>query len=289
MKIVGHLFFLAYLAFSWYYADERVFFADSAVHLFRIVNTETFNIEAHRYSTVFAQFLPLAFIKAGASLHAVVKVFSFSYVLLYYVVFLICVYVYKNMAAAWLLILSHILAIRLSIYHTVTETHQALVYCSLFYAWIKHHNTIIIPGVWHRIQQILIGSLILGIAFWAHPVAIITLFVVYVWSIHKKRTLVGFAKDTVVLAAILPLLLYKVTIATTSYESGFVSQIMEIPQLLPHFNHLFSKWFFEYHFKHLYRPTLIVFIVSTLYLLWEKKWFSAVLYQVMVFGGLLFL
>src|ERR1051325_2179860 len=144
LRITGHLFFLIFFIFAIVWRYERVLYMDTAYQLFKIINYSHFNIEASRYSTVITQLLPLAGVKLHWPLKWLFVSYSVSFVLVYYIVYLLCVYTFRNTAAGLAIVLVLCLCIRQSFFHIVTETHQALVYSCLFFAWLMHQH----PAAW---------------------------------------------------------------------------------------------------------------------------------------------
>lgn len=133
IRYVGHLFFVVYAVFSVYYATERIVFIDSAKYLFDLINHQTPFITG-REGGYPVLLLPLLFIKLKLSLYMVIAAFSVSYVLIFYLVYLLVVYVLKSDAAAWLLIFSLVLCTRDTFYYPATEVYLGMAYVCILYA-----------------------------------------------------------------------------------------------------------------------------------------------------------
>ena len=139
--LIGHLSFIILFLLSFIFFRERILFADTAFQFFKIVNFEKINIEASRYGAVLPQIPVLLSMKLGVSLKWLTIIYSGSFILLYYLVFLGCAYWLKNVPAALAVIIVLILCISQSFFHPVTETHQSLVFSILAYA-IFYYNGI---------------------------------------------------------------------------------------------------------------------------------------------------
>ena len=261
-KIFGQLFFLVYGFFSLYFYQERVIFADSAFQLFKLINFQNFTFEANRYSTVFVQILPLLAIKFDFSLKAIMMLFSLSYVLVYYLVFLLCVYVLKNASAGLLIPVILILGVRQSYFHTVTETYQGLVYCVLFYSWYIEQNKIRAG----KIKFYFISLLIVLLCFFAHPVTFFALLFVIIWRLTEMKK-PEWSTHLFMLVFITLIYCLKFFLTTNeSYEGKLFSQLFESVTLafLPSMQFLIGSTYKIY-------PFLIIIFSYTIVQLIKKK------------------
>ncbi|MBL4625584.1 MAG: hypothetical protein JKY42_10665, partial [Flavobacteriales bacterium] len=150
----AHLIFFMLFIFSLVFYLERVAFIDSSYHLFKLINAGSLTSEAGRYGAFLTKWPALVLINLGASLKLVMLVFSSWFIVWYYLIFLFITYVLKNEKTGIALALSLVAGYGNTFFHCVTETHQALVYCLLFYAWISNKFK------WHVSIQISIGILL---------------------------------------------------------------------------------------------------------------------------------
>ncbi len=180
---LGIFGFLVLVILSVVFYKERVCFIDSAFQFFKIVNFERFNVELNRYTAYIAQIPLLLAVKSGAGLKFLALVFSTGYILLYFVVFLICLYPLKNKPASLVVLFVLIICSGLTFFHITTETHLALVFSVLFYAWIEYDLKKSQP----LIKYTLISGLIILLTVFSHPVSIFTLaFAVFYHFITDK-------------------------------------------------------------------------------------------------------
>lgn len=136
-RLVGHLGFLLLIAMSIVLSRERVLFVDSAAQLFELIQRGTFVIYDHRYTMAITQLLPLAGIKLGLPLPALVVLYSVSAPLLAYLVFLLLAYRLKDLPLALLLLLP-MLCIRHTFFHAISETFSLMIYATLLLALLRH-------------------------------------------------------------------------------------------------------------------------------------------------------
>ena len=121
----GHLFFFVLLLFSIYFYKERILFTDSAFQYFKIINFEKINIEASRYGAILPQLPTVLFSKLGLNIKLLPIIFSCSFVLLYYAIYVITVHLLKNAETGFIILLVLTACISQSFFHPVTETHQS--------------------------------------------------------------------------------------------------------------------------------------------------------------------
>src|SRR5207249_4936463 len=96
-----------------------------------------FDIELNRWGSVLSQALPLIFLKAGCSLQTFLRTYSVSFILIYYIIFLLITLVLKNERAGIALMLTLCLAFRHAFYYSTAELYQGMAWCVLIWALIS--------------------------------------------------------------------------------------------------------------------------------------------------------
>lgn len=170
---------LACLILSWVFAQERVLNTDNSAFFFNLVNTEQVSVAEKRYSAELPQYPAYVAIKLGASLNTVLHIFSISYTLLYLVIFGLILCLCKHKEAAVALALSLLLGVFHSFYHPVTETHQAIAWTLLCYAFLGSNLKPLLKSI-----GIVLSFLL---ALFAHPAAVFMLAFVLVWEVVSKQ------------------------------------------------------------------------------------------------------
>jgi hypothetical protein len=170
---------LACLILSWVFAQERVLNTDNSAFFFNLVNTEQVSVAEKRYSAELPQYPAYVAIKLGASLNTVLHIFSISYTLLYLVIFGLILFLCKHQEAAVALALSLLLGVFHSFYHPVTETHQAIAWTLLCYAFLGSNLKPLLKSI-----GIVLSFLL---ALFAHPAAVFMLAFVLVWEAVSKQ------------------------------------------------------------------------------------------------------
>ncbi|HSO88317.1 MAG TPA: hypothetical protein VLQ91_17315 [Draconibacterium sp.] len=224
--ILGHLSFFILLLGSVYFYKERILFADSAFQFFKIVNFEKINVEAFRYGAILPEIPLLLAMKLGVGLKMLLIIYSASFIALYYIVFLLCLKVFKNVPAALSVVLILVMCISQSFFHAVTETHQSLVFSVLLFAILQYSS------FRYSLVRFLLAFSVILISFFAHPVALYSLVFVIGYSAIDKNQLKS-AKPYILLSLIVGIAVVKVMLTDqNSYEGKFFSELLKSPAVI---------------------------------------------------------
>lgn len=276
MKLGRNLTFFLFLIFgglSIYFFKERILFVDSAAQIFKIVNLEKINVEAHRYTSALPDFLPVLLVKLNVGLRWVTIAYSFAFVLSFFILFLISEFFLKARYAGILILLVVSLSAGHTFFHASTETHLALVYCVLFYSWLfsprfTMHNV-------HTAIYLLVSALLITLCYFAHPVTFfVILFILGLSFIYHKLT-----KDYriyVLLAFTLALYSFKTfTTNTDDYEGDLFSNLVSFREILGHLGSVYTFQWFMGRLTNIYLPALIVLIALNIWYFVKRKWLLA--------------
>lgn len=262
----GHLSFAVILIFAAVFYKERIFFSDSAFQFFKIVNFEKINIEASRYGAILPQLPVLLAIKLGFNLKHLTILYSLSFILLYYLIFICCVHWFKDLAAGLSIVVVLVLCICQSFFHPVTETHQSLVFCIFFYTILSSRNIKIL-----FVKYLLAISLIC-VAFLTHPVALYTLtFLIGYYAIdrNKLKTPIPYF----LLLFIVGIAIAKVLLTNhDSYEGRFFTELLHSPSMILNITNEYATHFFLARVGKLYFWAILLEIILIIVLILNKKW-----------------
>ncbi len=264
--LLGHFSFVVLFIFSILFFKERIIFSDSAFQFFKIINFEKINIEASRYGAILPQLPVILALKLGASLKCLTILYSVSFILIYYIVFLTCTYLLKNLTAGLSVIFVLILCISQSFFHPVTETHQSLAYSVLFYAILQY------SGFQHKIIQMLLATAVMILSFLTHPVAVYpTIFIIGYVAIDKKQ-LRSFEPYFLFLM-IGGLAIAKVFLTNeNSYEGRFFSELLNSPSIILDLPFAYSTKFFIKRIPGLYFWLVILELALIVYFILKKEY-----------------
>jgi hypothetical protein len=276
LRRLGHIYFAFLFIASIAFYRERTLYMDCAYHVFNMINTKSFFIASQRYSVVIPEIVPLFLIKLKASLPLVLIAFSVSYILLYYVIYLVATYVFKvdYIIIPIMLVLSGFSA--QSYFHIVTETHQGLMYAILLYAWLIYcsqhlrSKTLVFFGV---------AILIILLAFFAHPVTLFPILFIIGFFLINEWINQGSDKKALVLKycplLLIILLSYVMRVAITpadSYDGQFYAQFKH--NILKQLFQLYPFKFIFFHYRIYWIPLVIV---AVLFIYYRHKWNRAII------------
>ena len=259
ISVIGHLSFLLLLVLSIVFALERNLYADSSFYIFNIVNNGWFDIEHSRYSAFLTQLLPIALVKLGMSLQAVIYAYSISFILLYYGIWLIINYVLKDPYSGIALLLILILPVRENFFKPVTELHQALAWSILLYSWINNRILKNSKNIKIDYKFLIITILLILLCFFSHPVSLFPILFIFTWIVIDKKIWTDW-KIYFFLALTLILFSIKFLMADNAgYEGERYSNISNLINLLPKLHTYYSwKWFMHHFFRLFLIPSLLL-------------------------------
>ena len=280
-KLVGHGMFLVYFALAIVFYLERTLFVDPCYAVFNILYYHDYVTEAGRHAAVFPQTLALLAMKMNLPLRVILLSYSISFILLYYLVFLVIVYIFKLDWLALAVPLLFVLGIKYSFFWISTETQQALVYTILFYAFLiwsmKFRQTFI---VW--IFRVFAASGILLLCFYSHPVSLFTvLFVLGFYMVENNRWLKpeGYILGSVIVTLAVVKFLNG---SSVGYESFYYKGFGEFFTRLGDLMHSESLQFLKINLLNIYFFPLVIFAVTVWWYLKLKQYFKLGYYLVSV-------
>lgn len=258
----AHFIFFTLFILSLIFYLERVAFIDSSYHLFKLINAQSLTYEAGRYGAFLTKWPALLLIKTGASLKVVMFVFSSWFILWYYLIFLFITYALKNRKVGIALAVSLVTGYGNTFFHCVTETHQALVYCLLFYAWISNKYT------WHISFQIFFGIILIILSFLTHPISILVILTLLGFHLAKDNNYKEFFNYTFLIVIAVMVGLKLVFTDGNSYEGQF----FDLKDIVTSFKTRMFGWVFYFrNILFLYFTPTLAFIVIVWIALKQKS------------------
>lgn len=275
VKVIGHLFFLALFILAGYYFKERTIVLDSALQIFKWVNYDGFNIEAGRVSAIIPQFIPKLLIWFGAPLKSVLFTASLSFILVFYVGFLVAIYKLKSEWAALGILLALVLCSLRTFYFSVVEVHQALVYPFLLLAWLQYKTEKRGLGFY------LPAALLMLLCFLTHPTTLFTVaFVVGFYAILNEELKKPWPWALAAFALVFFLLRWTV-FSVGTYESGLYAEAMDFGAMTDGFWQLPGNRFVldqVWKLNTLYLLPTLLFMFSLIAILLKQRFLLAGFY-----------
>ena len=268
-EIIGHLVFLLLGIMAIVFAKERVFFSDSAYQVYTMVKDQTFSISVDRYSMYLSQLLPFFLIKLNAPLWLIVYSYSISFILIFYILWLIVTYKFKNEKVG-ILMLFTILGIATTFIHCLSELFQLMFYASFLFACIMYE-----PQIKNKIiSTIVYYSLIFittGLCFFIHPTAIFFIAFIFGFRFLEKKDKLS---KTIAFAVIfIGWFIFKLTCYKEgNHDSHFYN---DMKGFLDIFLSLFEQNKTHMYFKNIhnfYFIPLLLITISTVFYIKNKKY-----------------
>lgn len=133
---IGTATYAVLVLFSMLYFKERTIFLDAAFHLFQIVRTGDFTIQANRFGAVVTQIFPLLSVKLNLPTKWVMLNYSVGVTLYYFIVFLICTKVFKSLQTGLAMVLFNTFIVTYTFYWMQIELAQGIALTILLFGFL---------------------------------------------------------------------------------------------------------------------------------------------------------
>jgi hypothetical protein len=177
VQIIGFIFFSVLFYISWRFYLERILSFDGAFYVFRFMESGTPFPGPGRYSDYLPEFLPFIAFKTGATLNTILILYSVSFIVLHYLIFLVTTLILKNNGAGIAIMLVSCLAYYHSFYAPLMQLNESIIAAVLVWALI-HPET---PNYSIREKRIYAASAVAVVVYMSflHPLGIILLVFVF--------------------------------------------------------------------------------------------------------------
>ncbi len=219
LDILPFIFFGIYIFMSIYFYKSRITYGDTAYYLFKIIQTENFNIESYRGISVLSQWIPLILIKVNAPLKAVMIGYSLNFSLTYFMFFLITKYLLKSTFMSWGIILSATIFLHYGYYYPTEMIFSSsiIILIATYISMIDRRTDYNInPIVYYLSSFILLLSILLIHPFYYLVMGAILLSFCF---IYKQKIYIYF----IILCCII--FLIKMYFFKSGYEASKLSSI----------------------------------------------------------------
>ena len=297
LLILGHLTFLILGIFSWLFYKERMLHFDTANYVYHLIYFQEFYTGHDRFVSILPQLLPLWAARAGWSLEWILRLYSISFILLYYGIYLLIVYGFRNVKAGLFTALALVLTLRYKFYAPVGEVVISIAFIGLIVGvltsnWYSRGLSRVVGDYAQRLDgdyaQRLDGDyaqrlgkiglviLLSALFVFIHPFAMLTLGAVWlIWLVYFKK----WKNAAEYLLPLSWLFIWggKLLIGGggTSYESGRLSVLSEAQEILFHLNEYYIWDRFIWYLNAHYALPLLLFVGALGYLVYKKKWLTA--------------
>ena len=257
--VLGLLAFALLLLLSIIYYKERIIFLDPAFQLSYMIRDGGFAIQVNRFAAVISKIFPYIAIKLAMPLRSIVLIYSMSFVIYNFILFIIIIKWLKNSVWALFLLLYNILMISHSFYWPAIELNQGIAIMILYFALLDKRSSI-----GDTFSYILIALLVPSVVF-SHPLVIIAFVFVTGYLFLFKRDILQmprFYAGTIL--AFISYVINKIFFRNW-YDDMNMERLDNFGKLFPDYINLKSNSdFVEYLFSDYYLSfILLVLIIGT--------------------------
>lgn len=275
LLVLGHLSFLVLGILSLVYYQERMLHFDTANYAYHLIYFQDFYTGHGRYVSYLPQLLPLWAARAGLSLSTILQLYSLSFILLYYGIYLSIVYGFRNLSGGLFLVLALILTLRYKFYAPVGEVVTSIAFVGLIFGLLSSDWYARSGRRWLKSGlAILLSALFVFI----HPFGMVSLAAVWlIWLVYSGR----WRKWREYILPFSWLLVWGgrsvIKGAGTSYESGRLASLSEAGSFLLKLSDYYVWDRFLWYLTSHYTLPLLLFVGVLLYLSVKGKWLTALL------------
>lgn len=272
-KLAGHVFFLVLATMSWFLYKERMLCFDTSFFAFKIIHFKEYNIELGRLCDVFSQAIPLYFLKQGCSLELFLKLYSISFIFVYYAIFLLLAYLLKNTQATLILLISLCICTRHVFYYPVSELSYGLALVPVLgvllgYFFIEEARKL------KKLSYLFLFVLVILLISYFHPIVLFAVpFVAGTEYIRQKK----YNNPYFIAAGGLFFswfILRFYVLDKTGYEQNKIITFSDFIRYLGELKTLPSTKFFIIFFSENLKSAVALLVVSTGIALYQKKYTS---------------
>src|SRR5690348_732392 len=177
VQATGLVFFSILFWFCWQFYLERIISFDGSFYVFQLMQGEKFVSSPGRYGDYIAEVLPLLAYKMDFPFHTILVIYSVSFIIIHYLIFLFVTLILKNNGAGIAIMLASCLAYYYAFYLPTMELHESIVLGILLwaiihpeypYTTVKQQNiatagailTIFVMSYFHPLGILLVGFVI---------------------------------------------------------------------------------------------------------------------------------
>jgi hypothetical protein len=276
MQAIGILFFGTLFCFAWLCFKERMLNYDPAFFSFRILQDKNYDIELGRWGSVISQALPLWFLKLGCSLETFLRVYSVSFILIYYIIFLFISLFLKNARASVVLMFTLCLAFRHAFYYSTAELYQGLAISVLVMALVSpevEYST----GLRKNAAYLLSAGLIYVLSYYHQILVFPLLFIFCYHLLLKKKYKDAYLIFMIALTAVWFLIRVKFLTETT-YEKDKIPDLKTLLAGFPHITGMPSYFYFRHFVRHYILSLVFLNLLSVGVMVYKREWMLASFY-----------
>jgi len=265
--LVGIAAYVTMIFLAALYYKERVIFVDTSYTIFYLIKDGFFRIESYRFGDALSQVLPLLCIKAGLPLGNILLSYSLSFMIYYFMCYVMCGFVFGRYDMAMVILLLNTLFVSETFYWIPSEVPQGMALLTVVLAYISSREAV---GIKVAGWSFIVACLVVAAFF--HPLLSgVLLYAVAFFSMGQHR--IAPRRVLYVITGIFfSLLLIKAVFFRSAYEQHSLSGLKNFVTQFPDYFTLYSnKRFLSNSLTKYYWIPVVLVAVSVVYFR-NKDW-----------------
>ena len=269
-----------------YFYKERTILLDASYALFHLLRENSFSIEFHRFPDAVVQTLPLIASRLGWSLTTIMKLYSVSFVGVYFLCYFITGSLLKRHDLALVMLMVNSAFVTETFFYTPSQLPQGICFLIMLFAGLSRIKNRAGDEVRHAEQFFFTLTGMTVLAFF-HPLMLFPLAYLAAFFYLRQDPVKGKEVFVVMMGGFVAVVVLKSALFHTKYERESLSGLKNFYVHFPHYVMLYSnKIFLQYCCgRYIWIPVLLVANLYTYFRQSEKLKLALLLFG--FFGYLL--
>lgn len=281
--LLGVITYFILIAFTQIMYLERTVIMDVAFHLFNILKDGDFAIQVNRFGAIFTQSFPLLGSKIGLGLDTILKMYSFSFVCLHFLVFIASIIISRTYKFGLVMLLFSTLLMTHTYYWIQSELIQGMSFLVLYYSILYRLDQ---DQLTEKIWFIPLVTMLIFTIIFFHPLLVFPFLFIGGYFYFNKTISTRILIQTVLI--FLPLYVLKTKFIKTDYDSRSMDNVENFWNYFPNLWDIPANVDFVRYVVQDYQLFLIAFVAVIAAFVYKKA-FKKLLYFMCFFFGYLFL
>ncbi len=264
--ISGLLTFGSLFILSIIYYKERIIFLDPVFQLAYMIRDGGFAIQVNRFAAVVTKIFPYLAIKLSLPLNIITLIYSMSFVIYNFIIFIVIAKYIKNLKWALFLLLFNILMISHTFYWPAIELNQGIAIMILYFSLLSKELKI------NKNILLIFMIILVPTVIFSHPLILIPFvflsFYLYLFE-RGQYDLLLFRTGSAI--ALISFIINKIFFRNW-YDDMNMTRLDNFIKLFPDYFHIKSNADFFSYVIHDYYISLILLIVVVIWFIFKKKY-----------------
>lgn len=236
LQITGFVFFTYLFILSLVFYKERILCVDPAFYLFKLIENIDFVVEFGRWGSIPSQIPVLYAIQNNVSLEYLMKIYSGTFIIIYYLIFIIVTLILKSKKAGLAILLALCIYFRHAFYYSTTELYQGM--CLALLVWAVIYPDQSRKQLHFKWIAAFIASVLIIVISYFHQITMFVVFFILLYEILKGKSLKDIHLFSIFIFTIGWFIVRIYFLSNTDYEKDkiidwwqFLSQLQNVFQM----------------------------------------------------------